>query len=211
MKEKYTHIAMILDRSGSMGSTWGDVLGGYKTIVEDNKAAEGECTMTVTVFDDFIETIENFTPIKDVKDELTIRPRGSTALLDAIGTTIVKIGEKLSSLDESERPEKVLVIVQTDGQENASKEYTSDRIKEMVNEQQEKYNWQFQFVGATLESVKDAQKWGFIGANTSSYSLGKSADTFALLSKKSLCARSANMNQYAASVAFSEEDKKEIN
>jgi uncharacterized protein YegL len=212
MKKNYTHISMILDRSGSMTSTWNDVVGGYKSMVQENKATPGDCTFTLAAFDHEYELVEDFTNIQNVNDGLTIKPRGSTALLDAIGRTVVSVGEKLAKLKESERPEKVIVVVNTDGQENASTEFKRDEIKTLIEEQTSKYNWQFQFIGASLDSVKDAQSWGFQAANTSVYDTKNSGDTFTLLGSKMAAMRCASTpDAYAKAAQFSDEDKAILN
>lgn len=212
MNKDYTHVAMIIDRSGSMSSCWSDVKGGYKEIVKTNKNAPGKCTFTVAAFDTEYTLLEDFVDIQAVKDNLDVCPRGGTALLDAIGRTIVSVGERLKNMKKKERPAKVMVIIQTDGYENASKEFKKDDIKRMINTQTEEYNWQFQFIGASLDSVNEAQSWGIRGGCTSTYSTEKSLDTFTLLGSKMLSARSApDMVAYAACCSFSDDDRKILN
>lgn len=212
MNKDYTHVAMVIDRSGSMSSCWNDVKGGYKEIVKTNKEAPGKCTFTVAVFDTEYDLLEDFTDIQDVKEELAVSPRGGTALLDAVGKTIVSVGEKLAKLDESERPEKVMVIIQTDGYENSSREFKKDAIKKLIDEQTNVYKWQFQFIGASLDAVNDAQSWGIARSNTSTYDVQNSAATFTLLGEKMKCARSADSyEKYAATMAFTESDKEVLN
>ena len=121
MNNNYTHIAMVIDRSGSMATCWTDVKGGYAEIVKSNKEAEGKCTFTVAAFDTEYTLLEDFTDIQNVKEELSVNPRGGTALLDAVGKTIVSVGEKLDAMAESERPMKVCIMIQTDGEENSSR------------------------------------------------------------------------------------------
>jgi uncharacterized protein YegL len=212
MNKNYTHISMIIDRSGSMSSCWTDVKGGYAEIVKQNKEEPGKCTFTVATFDTEYNLLEDFTPIKDVKEELTVNPRGGTALLDAIGKTIVSVGEKLAGMNEEDRPMKIMVVVQTDGYENASKEFKKEDIKKMIEEQTNVYKWQFQFIGASLESVNEAREWGFAASNVSTYNTGNSAATFSVLGEKMMSARSADtMDKYFASVAFSGEEKELLN
>lgn len=203
---------MVIDRSGSMGGCWSDVVGGYKQIVKDNKEESGKCTFTVAAFDTEYDLVEDFTDIQEVNENLTVRPRGGTALLDAIGKTIVSIGEKLAKLPEKDRPEKVLVLVNTDGMENASKEFTKESVKKLIDEHTNVWKWQFQFLGADITSVNEARSWGINAANTSVYNTSNSLDTFSLVGTKMRAMRSATSDaQYAASVAFSDEDKKILN
>jgi len=203
---------MIIDRSGSMGSCWSDVSKGYEQIIKDNKEEPGKCTFTVAAFDTQYTLLENFTDIKDVKETLTVSPRGMTALLDAIGKTINRVGEKLAKMDEEDRPGKVICIIQTDGEENSSREFNKDQIKKLIDEQTNKYNWQFQFIGADLNSVNEAQSWGIRGSNASTYSVNNSLDTFTLLGAKMRSARSAvDDNAYKCAMAFSDSDKEILN
>lgn len=184
MKQDYTHVVMVIDRSGSMSSNWSDVLGGYKQIVQDNKKDSGQCTFTVAVFDDRYDVLEDFTDIAKVSEELATSPRGYTALLDAVGKTINEVGEKLNNLKEDEKPSKVLFMIQTDGMENASKEFNREKIKSMVEEQTNKYNWNFMFLGASLDAVNDAVSWGMTLDSASTYATTKSLDTFSLIGEK---------------------------
>lgn len=203
---------MVVDRSGSMSSCWSDVKGGYAEIVKTNKEASGKCTFTVAAFDTEYDLLEDFTDISEVKLELSVNPRGGTALLDAVGKTIVSVGEKLAKIDESERPEKVLVVVQTDGYENASKEFTKDKIKELIDEQTNTYKWQFQFVGASLDAVNDAQSWGISAANSSVYNTSNSNATFSTLGLKMKNMRAADTYEsYCASVSFTDAERSILN
>lgn len=203
---------MVIDRSGSMGSCWTDVVGGYEQIVKDNKAVEGECTFTVAAFDTEYELIEDFTDIQKVDEKLKVNPRSMTALLDAIGKTIVSVGEKLSKLNEEDRPEKVIMLIQTDGAENSSREFTRDSIKKLIEEHTKVYNWQFQFLGADLKSVNEARNWGINAVNTSVYSTSKSLDSFSLAGSKMAAMRCATSDAaYTMAASFSDEDKKILN
>jgi uncharacterized protein YegL len=212
MNNDYTHISMVIDRSGSMSSCWTDVKGGYAEIVKQNKEEPGKCTFTVAAFDTEYDLLEDFTPIENVKGELTVNPRGGTALLDAIGKTIVSVGEKLAKMNEEDRPMKIMVVVQTDGEENSSKEFKKEDIKKMIEEQTNVYKWQFQFIGASLESVNEARDWGFAASNVSTYNVNNSNKSFSTLGLKMKSARAATtMETYCASVAFSDEEKELLN
>lgn len=212
MNSDYTHITMVIDRSGSMASCWKDVKGGYAEIVKQNKAESGKCTFTVAAFDTGYELIEDFTDIQNVQETLAVNPRGGTALLDALGKTIVTVGEQLAKLDEADRPLKCLVLVQSDGEENSSREFTKDQIKKLIDEQTNTYKWEFQFIGASLDSIDDAKSWGFNAANTSTYNTKNSLDTFTLLGEKMSRMRSApDLATYACAAAFTNEEKEVLN
>ena len=160
MKQGYTHIHFILDRTGSMESIKKDTIGGFNAFIKEQQAAPGEATMTLVQFDtqDPYEVIIDRKPIKDAK-ELTGRtfvPRGSTPLYDAIGRGINELGKQLSDLPEDQRPEKVAFVILTDGEENSSKEFVQSKVLEMIKHQKDVYNWQFMFLGANIDAIETA-------------------------------------------------------
>ena len=161
-------IAIILDRSGSMASVKEGTIAGFNEFVESQKKLPGEATISLFQFDDVYETVYDGIDIKNtiLLTEATYQPRNITALLDAIGKTIINLGQKLNTIPEKDRPEKVIVVIQTDGYENASKEFSSLEINEMITHQREKYNWQFVFLGANQDAIMTASHLG-IAANKS--------------------------------------------
>ncbi len=169
-----SHITMILDRSGSMGSVASDVIGAVNLFIDEQKKVPSDCTWTLVQFDDQapFEIVANHVRLVDAKHltSETYQPRGGTPLLDAIGKGIVTLGEKLASLPENERPGKVIFVIQTDGQENQSKEYTKARIKEMIERQTKDYNWTFIFLGANQDAIHEASQFGIAAANAMSNS-----------------------------------------
>jgi uncharacterized protein YegL len=186
MRKDYTAIALIVDRSGSMSSVVDDTIGGVNSFVNKQREVEGDCSVTLVQFDDRIETIHDFVDIKQVP-ELTSEvyfARGWTALYDAIGMTSKTLGERLASMPEEERPAKVIVAVITDGQENHSTEYTKETIKAMITEQETKYNWDFNFISADLESYNDASNLGFSTGKTAFYSTASTSNTFDAMASK---------------------------
>ncbi|NJO65861.1 MAG: VWA domain-containing protein [Richelia sp. RM2_1_2] len=164
-----THIICILDRSGSMESVAKDAIGGFNAFLKDQKATDGEATMSVTLFDN------EYTPLYDGKsiplakvDELTDKtfvPRGSTALRDAIGKTIGRTKEEFAKMSDSEKPNKVLVLIVTDGAENASHEYNAETIKNLIATQK-KNDWQFIFLCSTEDAMNRAGDMGISFGNT---------------------------------------------
>jgi uncharacterized protein YegL len=157
-----TDIVVVLDKSGSMGSTKDDVIGGFNRFLEEQKAFPGECSISMVLFDSLCE-VKASMPIRDVAPltDKTYVPGGMTALLDALGRAISDTGKRLAALDESRRPDKVLVVVITDGQENSSKEHTLQVVRGMIEHQQGKYNWKFMFLGANIDSFAEAGNLGF--------------------------------------------------
>ena len=162
MKKGLTEIVFILDRSGSMGGLETDTIGGYNSMLEKQKKEEGEALISTVLFDDRTEilhdrkNIEEVNPITDKEYYV----RGCTALLDAIGGAIQHIGKVRKEMPEEDRPEKTLFIITTDGMENASKTYSYDKVKKMVEKKKRKHNWEFVFLGANIDAVEVAGKFG---------------------------------------------------
>jgi hypothetical protein len=165
MKEDFTDIVVILDRSGSMAAIRKDTEGGFDTFVGAQRLLPGECNLNLYQFDDKYEVVYENKPIGEVK-KLKLNPRGSTALLDAIGKTINTRGQYYASLEEDERPAKVIFVIITDGEENVSQEYSFDSVKQLVTQQTEQYSWEFVFLGANIDAIDVAGHMG-IGAHTS--------------------------------------------
>lgn len=210
MKTDYTHITMIIDRSGSMEDRWTDVTGGFKAFVEEQKKIDKPCTFSLVAFDDKYDTPVNFQPMENVADTLDFRPRGSTALLDAIGKSITETGEKLAAMDESERPEKVLFVVQTDGYENSSRDWTRASVKALVEKQQKDYSWDFMFLSADLGSFADAGNMGF-GAHTSiAYDSCSTTGMIGLVANKAATYRTSNSVEAKNSLNFTESERESI-
>lgn len=171
MKKDLTEIIFILDRSGSMGYLTQDTIGGYNTFIENQKKEEGEALVSTILFDNKYEILHNGVNISDVQP-LTDKEyyvRGMTALLDAVGKTINEVGDRLNKTKEEDKPSKVIMIITTDGQENNSKEFNSQQIKDMITRQTEKYNWQFMFLGANIDAVREAESIGIKGMFASNY------------------------------------------
>lgn len=171
MKDNLTDITFVLDRSGSMGNVRMDTIGGFNAFVKSQKEAPGEASMTLVQFDDAYEINYTAKPVAEVIDlnESTFVPRGWTALVDAIGKTIVTTGERLGKMDEADRPGKVIFVIQTDGGENASKEFTKDKIGEMIKTQTETYNWDFVFLGANQDAIQTGAGLGILRGNSMTY------------------------------------------
>jgi len=205
-----SHITLILDRSGSMNSIASDVIGAVNGFVAEQQAVPGECSFTLVQFDDQdpYETVYDG-PLANAKklDSKTYVPRGSTPLLDAIGRGISDLGAKLSAMPQHDRPGKVIFVVQTDGLENASREYDKPRIKEMIERQTKDYNWQFVFLGANQDAIAEGAAIGTVQASSMSYA-ATGQGVRASYASTANAVRSFRSGT-AASVAFSDDDRVE--
>ena len=212
MKKDYTSIVLLLDRSGSMQTIRNDVIGGVNSFVEKQAHLPGTADLTLIQFDDKYEVNFINKPLKNVLklNEDAFVPRGMTALLDAIGRGINDLGHKLAKQPENKRPERVIFVIFSDGQENTSFEFTYEKISEMIKHQRDKYNWQFIYLGANLDAVKEASRFGILKNNAMTYSASTIGTQSAYSAVSDLvgsmrCSSVSSMN----SVSFSEEDKKE--
>ncbi|MCD7884168.1 MAG: VWA domain-containing protein [Lachnospiraceae bacterium] len=162
MKDNLTELVFILDRSGSMGRLTSDTIGGFNSMIEKQKAEPGEAVVTTVLFDNRYEVLHDHVPLAEIKPMTSKEyfARGTTALLDAVGMTINTIGARLNATPEAERPGKVIIVITTDGLENASHEYSRAQVKDMITHQQEKYSWNFLFLGANMSAVKEAGNLG---------------------------------------------------
>lgn len=162
MKNNITEMAFILDRSGSMNPLTNDTIGGFNAMIKKQKEEEGQAFVTTVLFDDQYELLYDHVDIQEV-NELTGKEyyaRGMTALLDAVGKTINVIGGKIAHMTEEERPEKVIVVITTDGMENSSVEYSRSQVKKMIKERQSKDGWTFIFLGANMDAAGEANSLG---------------------------------------------------
>ena len=159
MNENLTELVFILDRSGSMAGREQDTIGGFNGMIEKQKALAGEARVTTVLFDSVSKVLYSRASLRDVKPltEKEYYARGSTALLDAVGTAIDVVGAQLRDTPEAERPAKVIVIITTDGAENASREYSLEEVKEKIAHQKEKYSWEFLFLGADIDAFGAAR------------------------------------------------------
>jgi uncharacterized protein YegL len=162
MKENYAEIFMVLDKSGSMEIIRTDVIGGFNSFIKEQKELPGDCNFSLVLFDTSYEELYLNKPIKDVPLLTTKEyiPTGSTALLDALGKSITLLGDRLDKMEEKDKPSKVIFVIYTDGQENSSKEFSSEFIRNKIKEQQEKYSWEFIFLGANQDSFSVASSYG---------------------------------------------------
>lgn len=166
MKNNLTEIVFILDRSGSMSGLEADTIGGFNSMIEKQKKEAGEALISTVLFDNLSEVIHDRIPVGRV-EPMTDREyyvRGCTALLDAIGGAIHHIGNIHKYAREEDVPEHTLFVITTDGMENASRRYDSETVKKMIERQKAKYGWEFLFLGANIDAVETASRFG-IGAD----------------------------------------------
>lgn len=171
MKKNLTELVMILDRSGSMGGLESDTIGGYNSMLKKQGETEGEVLVSTVLFDDRSEVLFDRVPLEELP-QMTDKEyyvRGCTALLDAVGGAIRHIGNVHKYAREEDRPEKTIFVITTDGLENASREYSYDRVKRMVERQKEKYGWEFLFLGANIDAIETAGKFGISADSAANY------------------------------------------
>lgn len=171
MKKGLTELVFILDKSGSMGGLESDTIGGYNSMLEKQKAVDGECRITTALFDNNYELLHDRIDIKAVSPitEKEYQVGGSTALLDAIGRTIHKISNAQKHTADEYRAEKVLFVIITDGEENSSREYSAERIKQMIEHQKAHDGWEFIFLGANIDAVETAGRFGISADRAQNY------------------------------------------
>lgn len=209
MKADYTDISIVLDRSGSMESIRRDTIGSYNAFLNDQKTVSGEATITLAQFNDAYEVVHHAIPLADAPD-LTLQnyvPSGSTALLDAIGRTIDETGGRLAAMPEADRPENVVFVILTDGEENSSRHYSPERINDMIRHQSEVYRWQFVFLGANQDAIMTAGRLG-IGAAQAMTFAASPAGAQAALGSVSKHLKAKRMRQVDF-MAFGPEDRQQ--
>ncbi|MEI2663129.1 vWA domain-containing protein [Rossellomorea sp. LJF3] len=161
MNREYTEIIFLLDRSGSMSGLEKETIGGYNSFIEKQRKLSGQTLVTTVLFDDKVEQLwcgVEAGKVRLTKEEYFVR--GCTALMDAVGKTIIEVGHRLSRMAEGQRPGKVIFVITTDGMENASVEFSESQVKDLINQQQERYNWEFLFLGANINAAEEAMNIG---------------------------------------------------
>ena len=182
MNADHTEVIIVLDRSGSMDSIKNDMEGGINQFFEDQKKEPGRCSVTLTQFDNEYEIVYSGVDIQSVP-KVSLVPRSMTALLDAVGRTIKEVGDRLAKTAEANKPGRVIMLIVTDGLENASREFTNAQVKALIEEQTSKYNWMFVYLGANQDAfavaagmgVKCASNFQANAAGTSGATKGMSA------------------------------------
>jgi hypothetical protein len=234
---QYTHIAMVVDRSGSMQSLVNDTIGGYNALMKSQREFPGRCTVSLQLFDHEHLRAYTFRDIKEVPDldRATYVPRGSTALLDAIGTEIDVTGGTLYTMPEANRPDKVIIGIITDGQENASciridtppftqgspilqltnlgwpgaLKYTKENLQRMIKHQQEVYKWEFLFLGANIDAIATASSVGIWSGNAMTFAANNAgtSSAYGSTTKAFTKMRSGVSGQSVGVASFDDEDR----
>ena len=166
MKKNLTELVMILDRSGSMAGLEADTIGGYNAMLGRQRELDGEVIVSTVLFDDHIDVIHDRLPFDRVPQitEKEYYVRGCTALLDAVGGAVHHIANVHKYAREEDRPEKTIFVITTDGMENASRQYSYEKVRRMVEKEKKKYGWEFLFLGANMDAIEVASRFG-IGAD----------------------------------------------
>lgn len=204
--KNYTHISIILDRSGSMNSIATDMVGGLESFLTEQKKNPGRCTVSLIQFDDKYETVFNNVDIKEVP-QITLQPRGSTALLDASNRAILDLGTYLSSLPEEKRPGNVIVCIITDGQENCSREITKEALRQKIEHQTNVYKWSFIYIGSDASTFDEARSFGLTDDKALLYNKTKGGVKTAYDALNANVTRSRSAN---APVSFSKQEKDQV-
>ena len=225
MNTQLTEIAFILDRSGSMEPLVAQTIAGFNQFLRDQQSLPGQARFTLVLFDNIIETPVDALPVAEVVslNETTYTTRGSTALLDAIGLTIDRIGKRLANTPEDDRPGKVIVAILTDGEENASNHFSMADINTRITHQRDVYQWEFLFLGANQDAIAAASRLGIAAHNSATYAadgVGVSA-SMSGISRKSTAMRRISMacaaptdieelSKSTADIVLEEDQKKRV-
>lgn len=168
---KKTEIVFILDKSGSMSGLEEDTIGGYNSMLKKQQKEEGQAIITTVLFDNNYDIIHDRTDIEEIRPltEKEYYVGGTTSLLDAIGKTVNKIIRATKNTKKEYQADKVMFVIITDGMENSSKEYNYEKIKSMIELQKERYNWEFIFLGANIDAISTAERFGINADRAANY------------------------------------------
>ena len=208
----YTDITMVLDRSGSMQSIKDDTIGGFDAFISEQRRLPGRCTVSLVQFDNVYEEVYTGRDLADVPS-LTLVPRGSTAMLDAIGRAVNATGARLAAMPEDRRPGTVIVGIMTDGLENASREFTYPMVKAVIEQQEQVYGWTFMYMGANQDAIEVGASLGVARDRSLTYAGPKVAAAMGAYSAsvgtiREAVAAGAPVEQARRRAAYSDEQRK---
>jgi len=209
MRTDLTDITMVIDRSGSMQSIKTDAEGGINSFIEQQKLEPSEALLTLVQFDTEYEFVHSGTPIKQIP-AFTLVPRGSTALLDAVGRAINETGARLAAMTDADRPGLVVFVIVTDGEENSSHEFKRDKIREMIEHQQSVYKWQFTFLAANQDAFAEGASMGIAQDGIAAFAAGKVRGTWDVAAKKMSRMRKASSEGVTIDNKFTDAERDEI-
>lgn len=208
MNKNLTEIAFILDRSGSMAPVTEAAITGFNEFLRDQQKTEGQARFTLVLFDNEYQVPLDGIPVQEAValDTTTYVPRASTALLDAIGTTIDRLGARLSAMPEPDRPGQVIVAILTDGYENSSEKFTWGDISRKILEQTNTYKWQFLFLGANQDAIATAATLNIAAGNASTY-VGDTGGTYT--SQMALSRKTTALRKMSSGARMSAKERKD--
>jgi hypothetical protein len=209
MRTDLTDITMVIDRSASMQSVRSDAEGGINAFIQQQKNEPGEALLSLVQFNTQYEFIHSGVAIRQAP-EFTLKPSGSTALLDAVGRAINETGKRLSAMSEPDRPGLVVFVIVTDGQENSSREFTREQIREMVQHQQNTYSWQFTFLAANQDAFAEGTSLGIAQDGIATYAAEKVGATYDIAAKKLSRMRKAASDGFKVDNNFTPEERREV-
>ena len=206
MRSDLTDITLVVDRSGSMQAIRADAEGGVNAFIQEQVQEPGDALLTLVHFDTEYEVVHSGMPTEDVPP-YSLVPRGATALLDAVGRAINETGSRLSKMDEKDRPGLVIFVINTDGLENSSREFTRAQIKGMIEHQQSQYNWHFTFLGANQDAFEEAGQLGIHRDGAANFAMDRVADSYGATASKVRRMREQQRNHQPVSNEFTDEER----
>lgn len=209
MRSDLTDITFVVDRSGSMEGIRDDAEGGVNSFVAEQAKAPGEALLTLVQFDTEYEFVHKGTPIRDV-GKFELHPRGATALLDAVGRAVNETGERLARMAEADRPGLVIFVIVTDGQENSSREFSKQQVKEMIERQQNVYSWHFTFLGANQDAFAEAGALGIKAGGVADFAYEKVHEACLVTGEKVTRMRAQFASADCADNKFTDEELKRM-
>lgn len=202
--QDYRHYLWIIDRSGSMESIKDEAQDGIRHFLREHAALPGRATLTLCQFDSKYDVVHDFVPLS-AANGYELVPRYMTALLDACGTAITQVGERLAALPEHARPGKVIVLIATDGKENFSREYNLEQVKDLMVRQQQDYGWQFSYVGANVDAFEEAKSMGLRTNSTLDYAATPAGTSNAYAAASAASAR--YVRGQSADISYTDEER----